>query len=97
MMLWNYLVTPLYMDVSREAVVSMLLPAFLPFNLLKAGLNAGFTFLLYRPVVTALRKAKLVDESKSAAKKRFPIGLFVIMGIIIITCVLVILSMNGII
>lgn len=57
MLLWNYLVTPLYMGYPREAVAELLLPAFLPFNLLKSGLNAGFTFLLYRPVVTALGKS----------------------------------------
>ncbi len=97
MMLWNYLITPLYMGYPREAVVELLLPAFLPFNLLKAGLNAGFTFLLYRPVVTALRKANLVDNSSSGTKKKFPIGLFILAGAIIATCVLFILSMNGII
>jgi riboflavin transporter FmnP len=32
MLLWNYLVTPLYMGYPREAVVELLLPAFLPFN-----------------------------------------------------------------
>lgn len=36
MLLWNYLVTPLYMGYP-EAVVELLLPAFLPFNLLKGG------------------------------------------------------------
>ena len=57
MLLWNYLVTPLYMGYPREAVVELLLPAFLPFNLLKGGLNASITFLLYKPIVTALRKS----------------------------------------
>ena len=57
MLLWNYLITPIYMGYPREAVAELLLPAFLPFNLLKAGLNAGFTFLLYKPVTMALRKA----------------------------------------
>ncbi|MBQ7975308.1 MAG: ECF transporter S component [Clostridia bacterium] len=56
MLLWNYLITPLYMEISREAVSKMLLPAFLPFNLLKGVLNAALTLLLYKPVVTALRK-----------------------------------------
>ena len=57
MLLWNYLVTPLYMGYPREAVVELLLPAFLPFNLLKGGLNASINFLLYKPIVTALRKS----------------------------------------
>ena len=57
MLLWNYLITPLYMGYSREAVVELLLPAFLPFNLFKSVLNAAITFLLYKPVITALRKS----------------------------------------
>ena len=45
MLLWNYLIALIYMGYPREAVVQLLLPAFLPFNLLKGGLNAAFTFL----------------------------------------------------
>ena len=97
MLLWNYLITPLYMGVTREAVVDLLLPAFLPFNLLKAGLNAGFTFLLYRPVVSALRKAGYVASSKEGIKKKTPYGLFILSALLIITCVLFILSMQNII
>ena len=38
MLLWNYLITPLYMKgVSRAEIATMLLPMFLPFNALKAG------------------------------------------------------------
>ena len=61
MLLWNYLITPLYMGYPREAVAELLLPAFLPFNLLKSGLNSGITFLLYKPVVSSLRKSGLID------------------------------------
>lgn len=57
MLLWNGLLTPLYMGYPREAVAELLLPVFLPFNLLKGCLNAGFTCLLYKPVMTALRKS----------------------------------------
>ena len=66
MLLWNYLITPLYMsptkeDISatRQYVVTMLIPGFLPFNLLKGTINAGITLLLYKPVVTTLRKTGL--------------------------------------
>lgn len=59
MMVWNYLVAPLYMGVPREEVAKLLLPAFLPFNLMKGGLNAVITLLLYKPVLSALgRTAK---------------------------------------
>lgn len=97
MLLWNYLITPLYMNVTREAVVGLLLPAFLPFNGLKAGLNISFTFLLYRPIVSALRKAGYLPTAKSSAKKQTPYGLFIISALIIITCILFILSMQNII
>lgn len=55
MLLWNYLITPIYMGCPREAVVKLLLPAFLPFNFIKGGLNTAITMLLYKPVITALR------------------------------------------
>ena len=59
MLLWNYLITPFYMGVPRSEVVKLLIPAILPFNLLKTGLNASFTILLYKPIINALRKANL--------------------------------------
>lgn len=34
MLLWNYLMAPLYMGYPREAVAALLMPAFLPFNLI---------------------------------------------------------------
>lgn len=54
MLSWNYLITPIYMGCSRETVVKLLLPAFLPFNLMKGGLNAAITMLLYKPVLQVL-------------------------------------------
>lgn len=96
MLLWNYLITPLYMGYPREAVAKLLLPAFLPFNLLKAGLNAGFTFLLYKPVVTALRKSGYVSES-GTMKKAKSTGAILLAIVIVATCILIILSMNGVI
>ena len=50
MLLWNWLITPLYMTgTSRDDVAAMLIPIFLPFNALKAGLNTAFTLALYKP------------------------------------------------
>lgn len=96
MLLWNYLITPLYMGYPREAVVKLLLPAFLPFNLLKAGLNASFTFLLYKPVISALRKSGYVAAANHVNRDRST-GLILLAIVIIITCILFILSMNGLI
>lgn len=60
MMLWNYLIAPIYMGYPREAIVELLLPAFLPFNFIKGGLNAGITLLLYKPVITVLYRLNLI-------------------------------------
>lgn len=94
MLLWNYLITPLYMGYPREAVAKLLLPAFLPFNLLKAGLNASFTFLLYKPVISSLRKSGYVAATNHVNRDRST-GLILLAIVIIITCILFILSMNG--
>lgn len=96
MMLWNSLIAPIYMGVPREAVVELLLPAFLPFNLLKGGLNAAITMLVYKPLVTVLRRSRLLqDESASVVKPRTNIGIVMVSLLIISTCVLLILSFNG--
>lgn len=75
MLLWNYLITPLYMQVDRATVASMLISTFLPFNLIKSGINLGLTLVLYKPLVTALRKARLIsDEKRETNAKSFRIG-----------------------
>lgn len=96
MMLWNYFLTPLYMGYPREAVAALLLPAFLPFNLLKAGLNASVTFLLYKPVVTALRKSGFVPVGSGQANSR-PAGLLLAAAFVAVSCVLFILAWNDVI
>ena len=97
MMLWNYLLAPIYMGYPKEAVVELLIPAFLPFNLIKGGLNAAITMLLYKPVVTALRRSSLVESKQDSGKMRINIGVILAALLMIITCVLLILSFNGLI
>lgn len=96
MLLWNYLITPLYMGVSRTDVAGLLIPAFLPFNLLKAGLNSSFTLLLYKPLVTGLRKAGLVESPRSSGKGMKP-GVVIFALILLATCVLLALVLKGVI
>ena len=74
MLLWNYLITPIYQGMPREAIVELLLPVFLPFNLAKGGMNMAATLLLYAPVVTALRKAGVVPPSQSSQGKKLNAG-----------------------
>ncbi len=56
MLLWNILITPLYLGVPREAVIAMLGTVILPFNLLKAGINSVVTFLTYKSIARYLHK-----------------------------------------
>lgn len=63
MLLWNYLIVPLYMQgITRAAVVPMLASVFLPFNLVKSALNAAIVMMLYKPVSIALRRAGLYRD-----------------------------------
>ncbi len=94
MLLWNWLITPLYMqNTSRDQVAAMLVPVFLPFNLLKAGLNSALTLCLYKPLVTALRKTGLAEETKGG--KGFRMGIFLIGGLLLATCILLLLVYTG--
>ena len=96
MLLWNYLITPIYMGYSREAVVELLIPAFLPFNLIKGGLNAAITMILYKPIITALRRSHLVEKNQMEMRAKFNIGLTLIALLIITTCTLLLLSLKGV-
>ena len=91
MVAWNYLLTPIYQGVPRSVVAGMLPTVFLPFNLLKGVLNMALTLVLYKPVVTALRKARLIPESQSAVKSRFNAGLLLFGLALLATCVAAIL------
>jgi len=47
---WNLLITPKFMGAPMEAVLSLMLPAIIPFNVIKAVANSIVTFLLYKRV-----------------------------------------------
>ena len=57
MVVFNYFVTPAFMGVPTKVVVGMLIPVIIPFNILKAGLNAIVTFLVYKRISGFLHKA----------------------------------------
>lgn len=99
MLLWNYLITPLYMtNFSRADIAAMLPTIFLPFNLVKGGLNMALILVLYKPVVTALRRAKLVPESQTVLQNSGKVNAgFVLFSLALLaTCVLLALVLMGI-
>ncbi len=100
MLLWNYIITPIFLKVPREEVVKLLVPAILPFNMIKSGLNAGFILLLYNPVVTALRKRNLVDPSSSTKEEKqrlINLSTLVIASIVIASSVLLVMVLRNMI
>jgi len=90
MLLWNYLLTPVFMGWPRAAVVPLLLPGFLPFNLLKGGLNAAMTILLYKPIRAALIKSNMLPTTpdKENNPARINLGIIIVAIFVISTCVL---------
>ena len=94
MLLWNWLITPLYMGVARSTVEAMLVPAFLPFNLLKACLNSALVLFVYKPLVTILRKTRLIESGakKAGASK---LGVYLFAAGLLITCIFLLLVLQG--
>ncbi|MBQ7231344.1 MAG: ECF transporter S component [Oscillospiraceae bacterium] len=94
MLLWNWLITPIYLGYEREVVAGMLVPVFLPFNLLKGGLNTAFVLFLYKPLVTALRKTGMI-ETREQAPSNSKTGVYLLGLVLLVTCVLLLLVFQG--
>jgi len=115
MILWNYIVTPIYLaslahgfsDMEallkaamemRPGVAKMLIPVFLPFNLLKGGLNAAITMLVYKPVRTGLSKSGLLPVTTDVKTPlKINIGVMLVSVFVLITGILFILVYQGVI
>lgn len=99
MLLWNYLITPLYMpDFTREQIAAMLPTLFLPFNLLKGGLNMALVLVIYKPVVNALRKVHLIPESSETQELGGRnVGFMLFAFALLATLVMVVLVLLGVI
>jgi riboflavin transporter FmnP len=91
MLLWNYLITPIYQGIPREAVAAALLPVFLPFNLIKSGLNAALSMILYRPVAAALRLTFPTENKPAVTRKALPSWRVLIVSILVIAFIILIL------
>lgn len=56
MMIANLYITPFYMGVTQEKVISLIPTLILPFNAIKTLLNASVTMLIYKPISRLLKK-----------------------------------------
>jgi riboflavin transporter FmnP len=93
MMAYNYLLTPIFTGYPREIVAGMLIPVFLPFNLLKGGLNASIAMLIYKPLSTALRKLRFVSVPDENAAKTGKINIGVILASLFFSATFVLLML----
>ena len=50
MVICNLLLTPIFLGAPMEKVIELLLPAIIPFNLIKASINALITYFIYKPI-----------------------------------------------
>ncbi len=60
----NLIVTPMWLGVPFEAVVAMIIPILIPFNLLKGCLNAVLTLIIYKAI------SNLITPKKEQTKGR---------------------------
>lgn len=69
MILGNIFITPIYTNNPRETVIAFIPTLLLPFNFVKAVLNAAIVMVLYKPVSTAMKAARVLPRSSSDAEK----------------------------
>ncbi|MBR3639326.1 MAG: ECF transporter S component, partial [Clostridia bacterium] len=85
MMGMNLLVTPAYTGMSATAVAGMIPTLLLPFNLTKAVFNAGISLLLYKPISTALRAAKITPPGERTKPRPLFTAISVVAALLVIT------------
>ncbi len=99
MLLANLLITPYYMGVSVAEVWALIPTLLLPFNAVKALLNAGVVLLLYKQLSGALRRARVLPPvgEQRTGKRNTLRSLLVILAacLLIAACVLVIFFVLG--
>ncbi len=93
MILWNYIITPIYTGMPRQVIADMIPVAILPFNLVKYGINSALVLLLYKPVIHRLKSVKSLhlEETNHAAKSKLHLNIsvlitaFILLGISLAT------------
>ena len=85
------------MKVPREAIKAMLLPVFLPFNLLKGLINSALILIIYRPLKDALSKTGFIKKKETVQKKKLMPIAFIIGICILAVCIPYFLHLIGII
>ncbi|MBR0466120.1 MAG: ECF transporter S component [Clostridia bacterium] len=97
MLLANLFITPLFMGAPREVVIAMLPKLLLPFNLIKASMNAAITLVIYKPLSSGLKRANLLprDNKKYRFDLRSAIITVCAVIVIVIAVLVLVLYLGG--
>jgi riboflavin transporter FmnP len=58
----NLVITPLYLGVNRAIVLQLMLPAIIPFNLLRGLISSILTLLVYKKISAFLNQEHVVPR-----------------------------------
>ena len=91
MVAWNYVVTPFYLGIPREAVVGMLVPVIIPFNLIKYSINSGIILLIQRPILKVFKRSKIIDREVQNQKS----SIYLVAIILIVSSLILVSLINN--
>ncbi len=63
MVIANIILNPIFYGIPQEEVLKLLVPAIIPFNIMKAFINSGLTLLVYKRLANFLRERGLMYSS----------------------------------
>ena len=96
MMPLNMLITPLYTGAEVGFIIKLIPTLLLPFNFIKSLMNAALVLAIYKPISTALKKARVIDGGAENHKfDKLSILLTVVGGLISVGCVVVFIFVMG--
>ncbi|MBQ4599154.1 MAG: ECF transporter S component [Clostridia bacterium] len=98
MLVANLIFTPYYMGVEIQMVKDLLIPLFLPFNLVKGILNSALVMMFYKPISVALKKARLsTGTTTSVGMNKNTVIIFVIsLVIVVLSFVFIFFKLDGV-
>ncbi len=102
MMLANLLITPHFMvGATTKDVIALIPKLLLPFNFVKAVLNAALVMLIYKPISATLVRAKIIKKERKAETSGYKFGVktigvtLVSAAILAICFVIIFVVLNG--
>ena len=94
MVVLNIFVTPVYMGVPRAMVIDLLPSLLLPFNFAKALMNAAITMLIYKPVSTAMKRARLIHGKMDTKFNKQSVIMLVVGGVTLAAAITIFLILK---